>query len=329
MSREALRVAVIGVGDMGSNHARIYESIKGAELVAVVDPHAEKAATAGARYGCAALTSIDHLSNDVEAVSICAPSSLHAELAIPLLERGLHCLIEKPLAPTKEECLAVIDAARGSGAALLVGHVERFNPAVDQLRTILQLGERIHAVDARRMSAVSARIKDVDVVADLMIHDIHLVLDLVGKPVVDVVARGVTRSRDAGADYATALVTFEGDLLASLTASRVTQNQVRELQVTTEQRFFTLDYIAQELHIYRQGRIGPIGEESPNHGLYILDVNTERVFVRRSEPLVRELQHFVEVARGATQPIVSGDDGLRALQIAWRIQEEVRTHTWC
>jgi predicted dehydrogenase len=317
-----VRVAVVGVGEMGANHARVYSQLKGAELVAVVDADLGRAREVAALHGCRAWASIDEL-EDVDGASIAVPSSMHAEVGTALLGRGVHCIVEKPLATSEAEAVALLDAAAASEARLLVGHIERFNPAVDQLRRVLGDDHEILAVDARRMSAVSSRITDVDVVIDLMIHDIEIVLDLMGEAVVDITARGVHRAGARGEDFVTALLTFESGALASFTASRVTQNQVRELQVTTGQRFFTIDYPAQELLIYRQGRIGSLGGESPNDGRYVLDVGTERVFVRRTEPLAVELAHFLDVVQGAA-PIVSGERALAALRVAWAIQEQVR-----
>ena len=319
---DRVRIAVVGTGDMGSNHARVIDMVKGAELACVVDPVGERAEAAAGRHGCAWATSAEEIGDDIDAVTIATPSSLHAAVAVPLLERGFHCLIEKPLATNDADAAAIVQAAEANGVRVLVGHVERFNPAVTQLKTIIADAHDLIALDARRMSAVSSRITDVDVVSDLMIHDLDIVLDLVRQPVVDVVARGAARTRSRGRDYVTAVLTFADGVVATLTASRVTQNQVRELQVTTTRRFYTVDYVAQELLVYRQGRIGSLDEESPNHGRYTLDVGTERVFVRRSEPLVLEMQHFVEVVRGA-EPVVSAVDAHAALRVAWTIQEHV------
>jgi predicted dehydrogenase len=317
-----VRVAVVGVGEMGANHARVYAGLKGADLVAVVDADAGRASAVAAQHGCRAASSVSELVGQVDAVSVAVPSSLHAEVACELLDAGIHCLVEKPLASTEADAQAILAAAERGGARLLVGHIERFNPAVEQLQRILRLDHEVLALDARRMSAVSARVTDVDVVVDLMIHDLDIVLGLVDDEVVDIVARGVHGAGRTGGDYVTAVLSFAGGAVASLTASRITQNQVRELQVTTDQRFFTVDYPAQELLIYRQGRIGGVDGADPADGRYVLDVGTERVFVRRTEPLALELAHLLEVARGA-EPRISGAHALRALQTAWAIQEQV------
>jgi predicted dehydrogenase len=322
-ANEPVRVAVLGVGGMGFNHARVFSTLKGVDLVGVVDTDRERAQDVAQRFGCRAFTHPTQIMSLVDAATVAVPSSLHAEVAVPLLEQGIACLVEKPLASSEIAAVQLVEAADRSGTPLLVGHIERFNPAVEQLDRILAVDHDVLAIDARRMSAVSSRITDVDVVTDLMVHDIDIVLELVGEPVVDVSARGVMRGDAPGDDFVTALLTFANGALATFTASRVTQNQVRELQVTTPERFFTVDYSNQELLIYRQGRIGGIDDESADAGRYVLDVGTERVFVRRSEPLVVELSHFVDVVRGNEPPRVTGAQALEALRLVWQIREQV------
>lgn len=316
-----VRLGVVGVGQMGANHARVASELKGAELVAVVDHDRDRAKAAAEGHGARAVE-LDELADLVDAVCVAVPSVAHADVAGPLLERGLPCLVEKPLATTEREAAQLIDAAQRGRTQVLVGHIERFNPAVRQLAEILDGGHDVRALHARRMSAVSSRIVDVDVVTDLMIHDVDIALSLLGSRPVDVVARAVGRG-GVGDDHVTALLTFADGTLATLTASRITQNKVRSLEVTTDERFFTVDYTAQELHIYRQGRVG----ELPGHsgdGRYVLDVGTERVVVRRTEPLVTELAHFLDVVRGEALPEVTADDALAAMKIVWTIQEQVR-----
>jgi predicted dehydrogenase len=319
-----VRVAVVGVGSMGANHARVYETLKGAELVAVVDGDVDRARHVADVYGGVALSTIEDLAGLVDAVSVAVPSAGHADIGCRLLELGIDCLVEKPMAISVEDGRRLVAAARDHGRALLVGHIERFNPAVEQLADILRGEPPVLAVDARRMSAVSSRISDVDVVADLMVHDLDIVLGLIGEEVVEVTARGAAVDGAVGEDYVTALLTFANGSLASLTASRITQNQVRALEVTTADRLYVVDYSRQELNIYRQGRIGGIADEQIEPGRYLLDVGTERVFVRRSEPLAAELAHFVDVVRRHEPPRVDGAAGLRVLEVAERIRGSVR-----
>lgn len=323
---EPVRVGVVGVGSMGANHARVYDTLKGAELVAVVDGDADRAAHVAEVHGGEPLTSIRDLAGRVDAVSVAAPSCLHADLGCELLAMGIDCLIEKPLATSIADGLRLVEAAERHGRKVLVGHIERFNPAVEQLAVILRGESRVLALDTRRMSAVSSRITDVDVVSDLMIHDLDIVLGLTGQPVVEVTARGAAVEGAVGEDYVTALLTFADGSLASLTASRITQNQVRSLEVTTADRLYAVDYSNQSLNIFRQGRIGGIADEQVDPGRYLLDVGTERVFVRRVEPLVAELSHFVEVVRGREPARVDARSAVQVLEVADRIRASVRGH---
>lgn len=310
---EPIRIAAIGVGGMGANHARVLASMKGVELVAVVDNDPARAQAVADFYECLALTDIEQLP-EIDAATVAVPSSLHAVVGIPLLKAGIHCLIEKPLATTEADCKALIAAATEGSAQLLVGHIERFNPAVQQLTEVVDSDE-IVAIAARRMSAVSGRINDVDVVLDLMVHDLDIVLALTQRPVSDIVARGI--NGEFGADHVIALLTLDNGAQGTLTASRITQNKIRHLEVTTPDRFFVIDYPSQELLICRQGRIEATGDVDQK---YRLDVNTEKVLVRRTEPLLEELRHFTEVCRGEVAPSVTGEIALEALRSVWKIQ---------
>lgn len=308
---------------MGSHHLRTYSGLKGVELVGVVDADHERARNAADQYGCRAFNSHEQLVGEAEAVSVAVPSGLHAEVAGYLLENGIHCLVEKPLATTEAECQALIDAAERRDLVLLVGHVERFNPVVDQLRAIAQRST-IHAIDVRRMSALSSRIDDVDVVADLMIHDIDVVLSLMRSPVADVFAQGVRTHGATGQDYVAVNLAFEDGSMAQLAASRITQNKIRELHVTADLGFIAASYSTQELLIYRQGTASSI-ESSDGDADYKLELAIERVLIRAQEPLVRELTHFIDAVGSRGAPLVSGHDALEALRIVWSVQELLAT----
>ena len=311
---QPVRVGVIGAGQMGANHLRIYSGLKGVALVGVVDADAERARAAAALHGCRVFASAQEMAGEIDAATIAVPSSRHGDVAGPLLEQGVHCLVEKPLATTEAECEALIRAAGASGAVLLVGHVERFNPVVRQLGEILR-GNVVHAIDVRRMSALSARITDVDVVADLMVHDIDVVLSLLGTDVTDVFARGVGGE---GCDYVTATLMFAGGGMATLTASRITHNKIRELNVTADIGYVTANYLNQELLIHSQARTS--GSAGEGAGSYVLDLAIERVQIRPEEPLDVEIRHFVDAVQNATPPIVSGQDALNAMRYVWEIQ---------
>jgi len=321
MQPRPVRVGVVGAGSMGENHLRVFQLLKGAELTAVVDTDQERAQECGVRYGCPAFASVEEALNLVDAVTIATPSVSHAEVGTAFLERSIHCLVEKPLAPTEKECNALIEAADASDAKLLVGHIERFNPAVQALFDLVASGCEIHALDARRMSAVGARVTDVDVVTDLMVHDLDIILSLMDAPPSDLFARGLSVGHGSDPDYVSAILAFDG-AVASLTASRITENKVRTLQATTSLGFVTLDYSTQELLIFQQGRVAEPG--SVPRANYVLDIAMERVFVRNVEPLMVELSHFIDVAAGNAEPLVSGRDALKSLKLVWNIQASVR-----
>ncbi len=313
-----VRTAVIGAGQMGTNHLRIYDQQKNVDLVGVFDSNADAARTAADQYGIEMFHSLDELATTVDAVSVTSPTFTHAEIGAFMLDHHVHCLIEKPLAVTEEQCLLLIETARRRGVHLMVGHVERFNPAVRQLAAIMEEGHKVHAIDVRRLSAVSARITDVDVVADLMVHDLDIVLSLIKSPVNEVIAKAVS-TRNHGGDYVVALVSFEGGELASLTASRITQNKVRELSVTTDHAQIQMDYSTQTLNVIRQGD-GAVKRMPGDLGNYKLDIAMERAEVRIGEPLVLELRHFIECIQRERCPLVGGQEALETLRLVWRIQ---------
>ena len=305
---------------MGRNHARCLASMKGVDLVAVVDSDEERRTAAATAFECQPFSSFSQLPQ-IDAAVVAVPTALHAEVGRALMERGVHCLVEKPLALDRAQAQILIEAADSANVVLQVGHIERFNPAVRQLGICLE-GEQVLVANARRMSGFSARVGDIDVVMDLMVHDLDVILYLMGNQVEDTIAVGVDGAH--GFDHVTALVSFEGGSMASLTASRITQNQIRKLEVTTKEDFYSVDYSNQELLIFRQGRLDNDGMAE---GRYVLDVDTRRVFLRRTEPLVSELEHFVGVIRGDRENEVDGRQGLNALNLVWDIQEKLGCST--
>jgi predicted dehydrogenase len=315
-----LRIAVVGAGNMGANHLRVYSQLRSVDLVGVVESDPAKRNAASELYECRPFADLDDLIGKVDAVSIASPSSSHAEIGALLLERGIACLIEKPLATTRAECQRLIEAADSSGACLMVGHIEQFNPAVRQLAALLGEAPEIYALDARRMSATSSRIADVDVVLDLMVHDLDIVLSLVGRKVRHVSASGISVEGGGSLDYVTAVLTFDGGTIASLTSSRITQNKVRELTISARTGHIMLHYGTQELTIHRQ-RLGPDALVQSPLGNYLLDLSTERVLIRPAEPLSLEIQHFVECVRTGAKPKVDGRQALAALELVWTIRE--------
>lgn len=313
----ALGIAVIGAGKMGSSHARIYDSLKDVSLELIVDTDPAAASALAERYECSWATDVEDLSK-VEAASICVPSTEHALVATRLLEGGIHCLVEKPFALSHEECLEMIAAAEISGSCLGIGHIERFNPAVEELNRLVA-GREVWAVETRRMSSLSSRITDVDVVLDLMIHDLDIVRSLIPFGVDKCYAVGIGNGLECG--YSTATIRFDNGSVASLTASRITQSKVRELFVTSELGFIALDYLTQSLQISREGHL--VDNRMVDDGRYTLELAMEQIFVRKQEPLLAELNDFVGAVIGNRKPRVTGHDALASLKLAWQIRQQL------
>lgn len=300
-----LRVAVIGCGQMGRNHLRCYARLPGVTLVGGVDPLAANRAAAAEAFGMPTFERLEDLPA-VDAVSIVTPSVTHVALAEQLIARGIHCLIEKPLALTVEEGKRIDALGQAAGVTLAVGHLERFNPAIVALKDQLpQLGA-IHAVTARRL-AKAARITDVDVIDDLMVHDIDVVLDLLGRPAATAAKVEGLRGADVpGFDYATALVGFPGGILAAISASRMTPVRIRTLEVLGAEAVAVADYIAQTLVIRRPGENGSVAETP--------------VPVERREPLLDELADFLDAIRNRRAPRVTPAQAVDTIALAERLK---------
>ena len=320
-----IKVAVIGAGMMGKNHLKTYKNLQGVELVGVYDIFPEAAKAAADMFGIKAFSSMDEVAKNVDAVSVVTTSVTHAEVGSFFLNRGIHCLIEKPLATTEDECQMLIKAAKDNNVTLLVGHIERFNPAVEQMGKILSDTSKIRSLTAQRMSAASGRITDVDVSMDLMIHDIEVVQSLVKSPVVNVLASSVkTPDHKSGKDYITALIEFENGATANLTASRITQARVRTLSVTTDTNYIDMDFINQSINVHTQGRMPYVNqEEIPEWMHYGLKGSVEQLFIPTNQPLQAELTHFVNCVKGNETPRISGENALDALRVIWKVQQKL------
>ena len=321
----AVKVAVIGAGVMGRNHLKTYKSLQGVELVGVYDIFPEAAQKAADMFGIKAYHSMEEVAQEVDAVSVVTTSVTHADVGEFFLNKGIHCLMEKPLATTEEGCQRLINAAKKNNVTLLVGHIEQFNPAVEQMHKILSNSGKIRALTAQRMSAASGRITDVDVAMDLMIHDVEVVMSLVKSEVKDVhVAAVKTPDHPAGKDYITALLEFENGVIADLTASRITQARVRTLAVTTDTNYIDMDFINQSINVHTQGRMPYVNqEEIPDWMNYGLKGSVEQLFIPTNQPLQAELTHFISCVNGQSTPSITGEDALSALRVLWKIEEKL------
>ena len=320
-----IKVAVIGAGMMGRNHLKTYKALPGVELVGVYDIFSDAAQKAAEMFGIKAFSSMEEVAASVDAVSVVTTSVTHADVGEFFLNKGIHCLMEKPLATTEEGCRRLIDAAAKNNVTLLVGHIEQFNPAVEQMHKILSDTSKIRSLTAQRMSAASGRITDVDVSMDLMIHDAEIVLSLVKSPVKNILASSVKMPDHAeGKDYITALLEFENGVTASMTASRITQARVRTLTVSTDTNYIDMDFIGQSINVHSQGRMPYVNQDSiPDWMNYGLKGSVEQLFIPTNQPLTAELTHFVNCINGKETPRITGENALEALRVIWTVQKKL------
>ena len=305
-----IRAGVIGVGSMGRHHARVYRELPNVELFAVADADTERAEGVADDYGARAL-STEGVLTGADAVSVTVPTEYHYAVAKDAMDRGTHVLVEKPFVEDPDVGRDLIATAREAGLTLQVGHVERFNPAVRTVQDIVPELDVI-AVDARRLGPPVDREIGDSAVLDLMIHDIDVVRSLVDGGVTDVDA---FRSPDD--PYVTASVQFDDGVVGTLTASRVTQDRVRQLSITARECQVNVDYMKQSVGIHRHSL--PEYVERNGDVRYRNETVIERPTVDNGEPLKKELSAFVEAVETGAEPVVTGEDGLRALSIANRI----------
>lgn len=317
-----LKIGVIGYGAMGRNHTRLCEEIKGLELSCVIDPIEKHQSMARNKFGCKVYKSIFDVDlNGIDAFCVVAPTAKHFEIASYLIKNRKPCLIEKPLVSDITECQKLIDLQKEFKVPVLVGHIERFNPAFIQLERILQ-SENIIGIDVQRLSYSSSRIVDTDVILDLMIHDIDIIMALLGKDkIIATSARSYSKNKN-GSDYVCAILQSQSGRIINLTASRLTHNKLRILQVTTHSSHIKVDYTDQKIDIHRQGRIYIADKEDNPH--YIIETLVEKVIVRHDEPLAKELKHFASCVRGTSKPIISMQQATDSLSLAYKIQECVK-----
>ncbi len=306
-----IRAAVVGVGDFGRNHARVYRELEEAELVGVVDTNGARASDVAAEFSAAVLPNLEALAGRVDAVSLAVPTVDHARLGCALLEQGIDVLVEKPMAVSLAEADALIAAASKHGRILQVGHVERFNPAVTAIEPIVN---RPLFFEVHRLGVFTPRSLDVDVIFDVMIHDLDILLALVNEPVADLKAVGIPVLTEK-VDIAHARLEFAGGAVANITASRVSTERVRKMRFFQQHEYISLDYARRDALRIRVRTPGPQPEFS-----------FEKVATQPEEPLHAELRAFLEAVRTRRTPRVDGAAGRRALELASRVMEGIHEH---
>jgi len=312
VSDKPIRVAAVGAGEFGRNHVRVWRGLEGAELVGIVDIDAGRAARIAAEFGTRVIPGLDALAAErVEAVSLAVPTKEHARIGCRLLENDLDVLVEKPMAASLAEADELIAAARRRGRILQVGHVERFNPAVTAVQSIVS---RPMFFEVHRLGIFTPRSLDIDVVYDVMIHDLDIVLSLVNSPVADLKAVGIPVITDK-VDIAHARVEFETGTVANFTASRVSTERVRKMRFFQEHEYISLDFTRQDV---LRVRVKPATPQP--------EINFEKLPTKSEEPLHAELRAFLDSVRTRQTPAVDGLAGRRALGLADRVMAGILEH---
>lgn len=315
---QPIRVGVIGVGNMGQHHTRVLSLLKDVELVGISDINVERGLDTASKYRVRFFEDYRDLLPHVEAVCIAVPTRLHHPVGMACLQAGVHVLIEKPIAASIEEAESLVNAAAEFNCILQVGHIERFNPAFQELSKVLKT-EKLLALEADRMSPYSDRANDVSVVLDLMIHDIDLLLDLANSPVVKLTASGSGTSEAGYLDYVTATLGFANGIVATLTSSKVTHRKIRRIAAHCKNSLTEADFLNHEILIHRQTTANCLTDYG--QVLYRQDGLIEKVYTSNIEPLHAELEHFVSCVRGGNQPSVGGEQALKALRLATSIEQ--------
>lgn len=322
-----LKVAVIGVGIMGKNHARVYSELSECELVAVADLNEENAKETASKFKCNYYTSHKEMldKESVDAVSIVIPTKNHKEVALDVINKGINLLLEKPIAGNLKDAEEIIKKAKEKKIKLLIGHIERFNPAVIKLKRIIDEGKLgvITSIIARRVGLFPLRIKDANIVIDVSVHDIDIIRYFMGRDPDEVYTSGSKSLNSDREDQVVALLKY-GQANGIIQSNWITPIKIRNLSVTGTKGYAELDYITQELTLYESN----YEETYDDYGDFIIKFgkpNKIELGIMNKEPLKAEIEHFLKCASGKEEPLVSGEEGLATLKIALDINKKLST----
>jgi len=310
----SVRIGVIGIGHLGNYHLQKYQQLPDCEIVGVVDTVEERSSKAAEIFNCDAFVDHRYLIDKVDAVSIAVPTGFHHEVAKDFLSEGIDVLLEKPIAATLDQADELIAIADSRGALLQIGFVERFNPAIEALRKVI--GEPLF-IESHRLHPFFERGTDVDVILDLMIHDLDMILNFVTSPLKNVEAVGISVLSD-NVDISNARITFQNGCVANVTASRVSRDAMRKVRVFQPDAYFSIDYQKRCITVCRKG-----GEGMALPGLPGITMR-EKGFAE-SDALRDEIEAFVAAVKNGTAPVVGGEDGRRALAVALQISDRLGT----
>ncbi len=300
---DKVKVGIIGVGYLGTQHARILSYLEEAELIGVADIDFKKAMVIGNRHGVKYYDSLENMLDEIDAGIVATPTSQHFAISMKLLKNGKSVLVEKPITETVEQAEKLVSAAEKNGLILQIGHLERFNPAVEALENLIS---EPRFIEVQRLGSFSARSLDIDVVLDLMIHDLDIIMALIKDEVKVIRSSGIHVLSDK-IDIANARLEFRSGCIATLTASRVHQGKVRKLRIFEPTSYYSIDYIDQEVKVF------------PLNGRQT-DIKTLKI--KKEEPLKKELQNFFRCIIDGKKRKVTGEEGLRALRLAYSVLHE-------
>lgn len=319
---DKVNIAVIGTGKMGQFHLNVINQINTINLTGIYDTNSEQAKNVSEKYNTKSFNSIEEAIEKSEAVIIASPTTFHFEIASLAIKNGRHVLVEKPMTETYEQAKKIEELLSDHKVIFQVGHVERFNGAVQELKNIV---EDPILIEARRLSPFTERINDVGVVFDIMIHDIDIVLSFVDRPILRYSAVG-KRIQTKNEDVASALLEFEGGTVATISASRITEEKIRTLAISSKDAYYILDYATQDITIHRQAA-------SHSNVKHFVGINykqesiIERVFIHRDNPLKLEDTHFADCIIGLKKPLVKIESDIQTLKITEEILNQIK-ETW-
>ncbi|MBN2458150.1 Gfo/Idh/MocA family oxidoreductase [Candidatus Woesearchaeota archaeon] len=314
-----LNAAVIGVGLMGKNHARVYFGLDNVNLVAIADPDKNKLGKLSKDYRCKAYTDYKKMLSEekIDIVSIAVPTINHFEVSCNTLDKGINVLLEKPIAVSTAEGKNIISLAKKKNLKLMVGHIERFNPAVIELKKRINNNElgRVYKIDVNRIGPYPGRIRDVGVVIDLAVHDIDIIRYITGSEVKRLYAETEKKINSKYEDMLSGLLRFENGIICNMNINWLTPTKIRKLYITGERGMFVVNYLKQELIFYENAEV----TNNLDYADIMRGVSEGRMIkfaINKKEPLLAEIEHFVNCINENKEPLISGEDGLTAIKIA-------------
>ncbi|HAV76062.1 MAG TPA: oxidoreductase [Anaerolineae bacterium] len=317
---DTVRIGVIGTGRMGQSHCRVYSNLRKARFVGVCDVNGELGKDVARKHEVSFFRDVESLLENVDAVSICTPTPDHFEIVKQCLDRGIHVMVEKPFTETLEQADVLKDAASRSKVVVQVGHIEKFNPAFMELRKVLE-GMDILAMNFNRLSPFQGSNVDVDVVLDLMIHDIGLVVDMFDAEPISVDAQGFSVFTNT-IDHGLAVIKYDPEILLTLTASRITEQKIRGISVTTKEAYIEADLLHKTIAVHRR-TLGDYVNHKNSGVKYRQESLIERIVVPAVEPLVLELQDYIACVSESKTPQVTAEDGYNALRFVIMIRDKI------